>query len=304
LPIDNYKNYNNGYSILLNIIEGTSKYLYSYPLKSKKDVYSAFKDLIEEKKVKIANLTTDAGSEFISKKLKELLKKHSIHFFNTKKKSFVSPVERVNKTMRELIERYLTGIEQFEGKRYRWIDVYPELVANYNNSYHSSIKTTPALMSTESAFIDRVKHRLQKRASSIQLENEIERKFKPGGFVRIREKKDKFEKSAVGNWSNKLYKIESYERPITVHITEVDGGKKSEVPYYNLLPVLHPSKQPALQLAHQHEARTISSRKKIRRERATVQKEKREDIKKSNILPEEKKRVRRPNVTLKSFALY
>ena len=136
--LDNYAKYNSGYHILLNVIEVTSKYLYVYPLKSKTGVYDAFKDLLENKNVEIENLITDAGSEFINKKLKELLNDHGINLTNTTKKTYVGTVERVNKTIRELIERYLT----LTGG-YHYINILPELVKNYNTSYHSAIDATP-----------------------------------------------------------------------------------------------------------------------------------------------------------------
>ncbi len=47
-------------------------------------------------------------------------------------------IERFNRTIRDKINKYMIAY-----KTNRFIDVLPELVENYNNSIHSSIKITP-----------------------------------------------------------------------------------------------------------------------------------------------------------------
>lgn len=49
-----------------------------------------------------------------------------------------SIIERVNRTLKTRIARYLT-----ENNTTRWIDALPGITAAYNKSYHRSIKMTP-----------------------------------------------------------------------------------------------------------------------------------------------------------------
>lgn len=83
---DQYAKYNSGYHIILNVIDVNSKVLHRVALKSKIEVYKAMKKFIEEDKVPIKHLVTDAGSELINKNVMELLKKHNISLHNTTSK--------------------------------------------------------------------------------------------------------------------------------------------------------------------------------------------------------------------------
>ncbi len=47
-------------------------------------------------------------------------------------------VERFNRTIRDKLNQYFTGYDT-----HKWIDVIQNLVKNYNNTVHSSIKKTP-----------------------------------------------------------------------------------------------------------------------------------------------------------------
>ena len=68
-------------------------------------------------------------------------------FTNTKNKASV--VERFNRTLKEKMYRYFTYKKEIKNKstnlfNKRYLDVLPQLLHSYNNSYHRSIKTTPA----------------------------------------------------------------------------------------------------------------------------------------------------------------
>ena len=47
-------------------------------------------------------------------------------------------VERFNRTLAQLLQNWRTATKQYD-----WYRVLPDIVNNYNNSFHSTIKSTP-----------------------------------------------------------------------------------------------------------------------------------------------------------------
>lgn len=288
--LEQYRNYNGGYRMILNVIDANSHYLFSIPLKSKKDVYGALKELIEGEEIKrdpMRHLVTDAGTEFVNKQVRDLLSSHNITVRDTTTKTHVSIVERVNKTIRDLIERYLT----LTGK-YRWIDALPDIVYNYNHTWHSGIQSTPV----DFTYADWLRQFRKKHKLTDKLLAGIKDKFKIGEHVRMKVSKEKFEKGATETYSNTVYEIIGYEPPISFRLAiagkwdETDPGANDTKtylrPYYDLLII---------------PKNTVSVPKKESRKRVAVEhkiekEEKKEDIKSENIV--EGKRERRKAVRL------
>ena len=54
-------------------------------------------------------------------------------------KKCLSIAERFNRTKKNLINKFMT-----EYNTVRWVDVLDDLTYNYNNTIHSTLKTTPA----------------------------------------------------------------------------------------------------------------------------------------------------------------
>ena len=73
------------------------------------------------------------------------------------------------------------------------IDKSDDIVHEYNNTYHSTIKMKPVDV-TSSTYIDFIKEN-----------NEKDPKFKVGDHVRISEYKSIFAKGYVLNWSEKVF---------------------------------------------------------------------------------------------------
>ena len=98
-------------------------------------------------------------------------------------------VERFNRTLTGLINKWrlATG-------RYDWYKILIEIVNNYNNTYHRTIKTTPMKIKngedTNHQSIVRVSH-----------------DFKIGDKVRIRIDQNIYTKSDVKHWSHEIYSV-------------------------------------------------------------------------------------------------
>ena len=100
-----------------------------------------------------------------------------------------SVTERFWGTLARILERMRTGIKNFD-----WAKSLPDVVENYNNTYHRSIKATP------------------NEIWEGKKENPIERKvvetvLKKGMKVRIKHMRTEFEKGDVRTFSEEIYQI-------------------------------------------------------------------------------------------------
>ena len=85
-------------------------------------------------------LQTDNGKEFQNAAIKAWFEQHSIaaQYCEEEDKKCLGVAERFNRTIKLMIEKYLTRMDSN-----RWIDNIDDFVHNYNSSYHSSIKKIP-----------------------------------------------------------------------------------------------------------------------------------------------------------------
>lgn len=86
---------------------------------------------------------SDLGNEFKGECLK-YLNKQGITHLKTKSIHKASVVERFNRTLKEKMWRYFTYSDKSS-----YVEILQNLVDNYNNSYHSTIKTKPMLINRE-----------------------------------------------------------------------------------------------------------------------------------------------------------
>ena len=130
-----WSKYNKGYKYLLTVIDTFSKYGWAVPLKDKngETVASAFKEIMTRGR-KPENVWVDKGNKFYNKHVRALLNINSTE--NEEKSSVVG---RWNRTMKEKKLKYFTANSTNE-----YLPVLQDLVKQYNNIKHSSVKMTPA----------------------------------------------------------------------------------------------------------------------------------------------------------------
>lgn len=140
-----YSNKNNGYRYILCMVEVNTKKAYVKPIKKKtqKEVSNALEELINEiknDKHKITIIQSDSGKEFKNNFVKKLLDKEVIEqrFSVVGDKKAMGVVERFNRTLRNLITKYLVA-----NNTTKWIDKLHDFVSNYNSTFHSSVKDIP-----------------------------------------------------------------------------------------------------------------------------------------------------------------
>ena len=130
---------NKDYKYLLTVIDVFSKYGWIEPLKNKigLEVENAFRNILTEGRTP-EKLWVDKGKEFYNQHVKKLLGKYNIEMYSTENEEKSSVVERWNRTMKNKMYKYFTA-----NMTRNYIDILPEMVTKYNNTYHRSIKMTP-----------------------------------------------------------------------------------------------------------------------------------------------------------------
>ena len=202
---------NRGVKYLLAVIDILSKYGWLIPLKDKtgKSVASALKTIFKERKPE--KMWVDKGKEFYNKDVKDL-----VELYSTENEEKSSVVERWIRTMKEKMWKYFT-----DKNTNIYIDILPDLVKNYNNTRHSSIKMTPVKASKKENELT-VWRNLYPEHLEI---HDINPKFSVGDRVRISKKKKTFEKGYTTRWTEEIFTIVEVKRsrPPTYKIADLNG---------------------------------------------------------------------------------
>ena len=198
-----------GYRYLLTCIDIFSKYSWVIPLKDKKgiNVKNALEKIFKQRKTIF--LWTDRGIEFYNKQVQDLLNENNIKLYSTNEPEIKSSiVERFNRTFKNMMYKKFT-----ENNNTIFYNILDELVNNYNNKYHSTIRMSP---------IEASKKINEKKIKNIYnfVKTKKLGKFKIGDRVRISLEKNTFEKGYETNWMQEIFVIY--------------GIKCSNVPYYYL----------------------------------------------------------------------
>ena len=205
-----FSKFNRGVKYLLAVIDVFSKYGWLIPLKDKteKSVASGLETIFKETK---PEKRIDKGKEFYNKHVKDL-----IEFYSTENKEKSSMVERCIRTMKEKMWKYFSA-----NSTNVYMNVLPDLVREYNNTRHPSIKMTPVMASKKENEL-RVWRNLYPDHLEIY---DIKPKFSVGDKVRISKKKKTFEKGYTTRWTEEIFTIIEVKRtsPITYRIADLNG---------------------------------------------------------------------------------
>ncbi len=208
---------NEGYNYLLCTIDCFSKFVWCGPLKTKTgpEVKAAFESIFSKGRVP-DKLQFDEGKEFYNKLVESLLKDRGIEFFSTHAGQKASIVERFNRTLKSRMWKYFTANETR-----KWIDIVQNLVEDYNNTYHQTIKMTPVEASKpENSSV--VWHNIY---GAYLAEKYGPPKYKVGQTVRISKYKSVFDKGYLPNFTEEFFKIKEVKigRPIVYVLEDLKG---------------------------------------------------------------------------------
>jgi len=214
---------NNGYRYILMIIDTFSKYGWAIPIKTKKgtEVVKAFSKLWMKEKPP-QKLWIDKGLEYWNADMKRLAKKKHVAMYTTENEEKSTIVERWNRTIKRIMFKYFTA-----NNTRRYIDVLPDIIHKYNNTYHRSIKCKPAAARQPSKH-DHVYKALfgddeieaRKRTQAVE-----KAKFSIGDRVRISKKKKQFEKGFTPNFTEEVFIVDKVQTtdPVTYKLLDLQG---------------------------------------------------------------------------------
>ena len=212
---------NDNYKYILTVIDVMSKFGFAIPIKNKKsvEIIRAFKEIFKMRKPLC--LRTDQGGEFLNRDFGKFIKSNRIYHFTSKNKDIkCAVVERFNRTLKMKMFKYFTS----KGNR-RYINIIGDLINNYNNSYHRTIKMTP----NEASFTDR--EMLLKNIYG----NKFFKKIKPlkiGSKVRKAYDKKPFDKGFYPNWTDQVYEVAKTSSDRVPLYKIEDEKKKIEKPRF------------------------------------------------------------------------
>lgn len=204
--MENYKKQNDGYGFFLLAIDILSKYVWTAALYTRtgKEMVTAFKQIFEQGR-QPTRIRSDKGGEFANKYVRQLLKKENIGYFVTQNVVKASYAERAIKTIKSRIIRYMT-----HKQTHRWIDVLSKITESYNNTYHRSIKRSPASVKhKDSVALWNIQYNVLPKPSMKKSKlNVIKRyKYKVGNLVRISFLRRAFQREYEERWSRELFVI-------------------------------------------------------------------------------------------------
>ena len=132
--------YNKGIRYLLCAIDLFSKYAFVVPLKDKKGTTfaKAFQSILNNSKRKPNKIWVDQGSEFYSKSFKKGLKDNNIEMYSTHNEGKSVVAEIFIRTLKNKIYKHMTTISKS-----LYLNVLNDIVDEYNNAYHKTIKMKP-----------------------------------------------------------------------------------------------------------------------------------------------------------------
>ena len=191
--------YNKGIRFLLCVIDIFSKYAWVVPLKDKKgiSIVKAFQSVLKQSNRKANKIWVDKGSEFYNAYFKKWLQDNDIVMYSTHKEEKSVVAERFIRTLKSKIYKYITSISKNV-----YINKLDDIVNEYNNTYHTTIKTKPIDVKNNTYI------------NSSKKINYKDPKFKVGDRVRISKYKNIFAKGYMPNWSVEVLVIKNVKNTV------------------------------------------------------------------------------------------
>ena len=132
--------FNKGFRFLSCVIDIFSKYAWVVPLKDKNgiSIVNVFQKILKESNRKPNKIWVDKGSEFYNNSFKKWLKDNDIEMYSIHNEGKSVVAERFIRTLKNKIYKYMTTISKNV-----YIDKLDDIVDEYNNTYHKTIKMKP-----------------------------------------------------------------------------------------------------------------------------------------------------------------
>ena len=183
---------NKGIKYLLCVIDLYGKYAFVVPLKDKKgtSIVNVFNKIIKQSNRKPNKIWVDQGGKFYNNVFEKWLSDNDIIMYSTYNEDKSVVAERFVRTLKNKLYKHMTAT----GKKI-YYDVLDDVVNEYNNNKHSTIKMKPIdAKNNKRVYIDE--------------HNEKDSRFKVGDRVRISKFKNIFAKGYTPNWSTEIFIVD------------------------------------------------------------------------------------------------
>ena len=182
--------------------------LFLWKIKKDVSIVNAFQRILKESDRKPSKIWVDKGSKFYNSSFKKLLKDNDIKMYSIHNEEKSVVAERFIRTLKTKIYKYMTSVSKNV-----YIDKLDDIVDEYNNTYHRTIKMKPVDVK-DNTYID-----FEKEV------NDKDPKFKVGDNVRISKYKNIFAKGYTPNWSEEVFVIKKVKNtvPWTYVINDLNG---------------------------------------------------------------------------------
>jgi hypothetical protein len=190
---------NDGFRYLLTVIDVFSKYAWVVLLKRKdsRSITDAFEHIFSERKP--LKLQTDKGKKFVNSVLQKTLRERGVKFFTSQNENIKASIaESFNRTVKTKMWRYFT-----HKSTNKFIDVLPDMVHSYNNTYHRTIGRT--LASVTAADVKVVRERMY--GDEGLPAHHHQPSLSVGDKVRISKSRQVFGKRYLPNWTGELFTV-------------------------------------------------------------------------------------------------
>ena len=193
--------YNKGNKYLLFAIDLLSKYMWVVPIKDKRgtSIVNAFQKIISKGK-NPNKIWVDQAREFKDFKdnsFKDFLKINNFEMYSTYNEGISVVAERFIRTLTNKIFKHMTAISKNV-----YFDVLDDIVNEYNNTVHKTIKMKPISV-TDDSYVE--------YNGSF---NNKDPKFKAGDHVRISKCRNIFAKRYAPNWSEEVFIISKIKNTV------------------------------------------------------------------------------------------
>ena len=194
-----------GIKYLLSAIDLFSKYAFVVPLKDKKgiSIVNAFNKIIKQSNRKPNEIWVDQGGKFYNRVLKKWLSDNDINMYSTFNEGKSVVAERFIRTLKNKFYKNMTAT----GKNV-YHDVLDDVVNEYNNTKHSTIKMKPKDVKDDNKRV------------YINEYNKNDSRFNVGDRVRIPKFKNIFAKGYTPNWSREIFVINTV--PYTYNLKDLN----------------------------------------------------------------------------------
>ena len=201
---------NKGIKYLLCAIDLYSKYAFVVPLKDKKgiSIVNAFHKIIKQSNRKPNKIWVDQGGEFYNSVFKKWLSDNDIIMHSTYNEGKSVVAERFIRTLKNKLYKHMTAT----GKSV-YYDVLDDVVNEYNNTKHSTIKMKPVDVKDNNKRVYIDEH------------NKKDNRFKVGDRVKISKFKNIFAKGYTPNWSTEIFIVDKINDsvPCTYNIKDLNA---------------------------------------------------------------------------------